>query len=102
MSEKEITVPMSLLEDLPGWDESKMVLADKARTDIADAEVLLGALFTEVDKLADYELPGLTRMALKKLQDAYARIDMLHNELDVEREFGTEFGHDAQQLDLQQ
>ena len=86
-------------EYITGWGESNMELLEKARTDIADAQVLLKSLRQEVESMAEIQYPRLTEMALDKLRTAYARIDMLHNELDVEREFGPEFGHDAQQLD---
>ena len=61
-------------------------LLDRARTDIADAQTLLGELYPKVEEMAEYEFSSLTRMARDKLRTAYDHIDRCQNDLDVERE----------------
>ena len=87
MTERTVEVEESLLREyMPGWGESNMELLDKARRDLADGEALLQALNNELEPMFRTDCLRLATMALDKLNTAHERIDICHNELDVERE----------------
>ena len=84
----EVNICESVVREyIPGWGESKIELLDKASLDIADVEALLQTLNKELEPMFRTDCPRLVEMALDKLRTAHERIDMCHNELDVEREF---------------
>lgn len=81
-TEPTVEIEISLLSDLPGWGETKMELLDKARRDIEKASILLVQIRDELS----YDAGCLESMAATLLKRAKERVDMCHNDLDIERE----------------
>lgn len=87
----EIEVATLRAEGLPGWGETKMELLEKARSHIADALALLDTVPDPVDThgIGDSRLrpeDRLRRMIKERLNRAKERVDICHNDLDVEWE----------------
>ena len=95
MTERTAEVAESLLREYcVGWGESKMDLLENAGEDLASVSVLLTAVCNSIDQ---HDKESLANVAFEKLTNAIQRVEMCHNELDVEREMGPEFGHDSKQ-----
>ena len=94
MSDEEcVEIEISLLQraGLPGWDETKMELLDKANSDISDALSILGTFKEEPDThgVGHHRLTEsqrLRRLVVERLTRARERVAICHNELDCERE----------------
>ena len=83
MSEPTAEIEHSVLRamGIPGWGESNMELLEMAREDLADAQALLVKLHNKLDN----DESRLARMVSERVARAKERVEICHNELDVER-----------------
>ncbi len=87
MTKRESTVEVAeslLCEYVPGWGESNMELLEKAEASLCDLAGMLDAiafLSSTGGSTSSY-----IKIARAALSDAKERIQLCHNELDVDRE----------------